>query len=258
MYINKEKVKKAFSDYVDEFDTTDEMIRLKKLHTINVAAICVDIAKSLNLDEEDINLCFLIGMLHDIARFRQHTMYKTFYDYKSFDHAKVGCEILFREGLIDVFIDDEEKDDKELNLLELAIKWHSAYRLPDDLTERELLFCNIIRDADKVDIFRVAIEEPLNNVYSVSREEELNSEITPEVLEAFYEHHAVKRELRKTMADVKVGFLALSFELVFPRSKEIAKEQGFLIRIIDDDYTNEKTINQVEGIKKELLSYLNN
>lgn len=258
MNIDKAKVKKAFNDYVDEFDVEDEMIRLKKLHTINVASICEDIAGSLNLSKEDSDLCFLIGMLHDIARFRQHTMYKTFYDYKSFDHAKTGCKILFEEGLINRFVDEDENNATDLKLLELAIKWHSAYRLPENLTERETFFCNIIRDADKIDIFRVAIEEPLNNVYSVSREEELNSEITPEVLEEFYEHHAVKRELRKTMADVKVGFLALSFELVFPRSKEIAKEQGFLIRIIDDDYTNEKTIKQVEGIKKELLSYLNN
>ena len=257
MNIDKEKVKKAFRDYVNEFDVEDEMIHLKKLHTINVASICEDIGKSLSLSDEEIDLCFLVGMLHDIARFRQHTIYKTFYDYKSFDHAKMGCEILFDEGLINRFVDEEDQDKDDIHLLRLAIRWHSAYRLPKNLNEKEKLFCNIIRDADKVDIFRVAIEEPVNNVYSVSRKEELDSEITPEVLEAFYEHHAIKRELIKTMADVKVGFVALSFELVFPRSKEIAKEQGFLVRIIEDDYTNENTIRQVEGIKNELNNYLN-
>ena len=166
----------------------------------------------------------------------------------------MGCTILFEEGLIERFIDDTNNED--CYLLKTAIDLHSEYRLPDSLSEEERLYCNIIRDADKVDIFRVACEEPINNVYSISREEELASEISPKVLEAFYEHHAIKRELRQTMIDYKVGFVSLSFELVFERSKEIALEQGFLMKIIDDDYTNEKTIKEIEGIKKELEDYL--
>ncbi len=256
MNIDKEKIKSVFNEYVEEFDVEDEMIRLKKVHTINVAAICVDIAKSLKLSNDEVNLCYLIGMLHDIARFRQYTIYRTFYDSKSVDHAKLGCEILFEEGLINRFVDESDIHAEDIHYLELAIRWHSVYKLPDDLSEKEELFCNIIRDADKVDIFRVAMEEPINNVYAVTREELLDSEITPEVLDAFYEHHAIKRELRKTMADVKVGFVALSFEVVFPKSKEIAKEQGFLMRILEDDFTNEKTKEQVEMIKKEIKDYL--
>lgn len=256
MNIDREKIKKVFNDYVNEFDVEDEMIRLKKVHTINVASICLDIARSLNLERDEVNLCYMIGMLHDIARFRQYTIYKTFYDSKSVDHAKLGCEILFEEGLINRFVDESDMKSEDIHYLELAIRWHSVYRLPEDLNEKEKLFCNIIRDADKVDIFRVAIEEPVNNVYAVSREEVINSEITPEVLNAFYEHHAIKRELRKTIADVKVGFVALSFELVFPKSKEIAKNQGFLMKILEDNFASEKTKEQVEMIQKELRDYL--
>lgn len=256
MNIDREKIKKVFNDYVNEFDVEDEMIRLKKVHTINVASICLDIARSLNLERDEVNLCYMIGMLHDIARFRQYTIYKTFYDSKSVDHAKLGCEILFEEGLINRFVDESDMKSEDIHYLELAIRWHSVYRLPEDLNEKEKLFCNIIRDADKVDIFRVAIEEPVNNVYAVSREEVINSEITPEVLNAFYEHHAIKRELRKTIVDVKVGFVALSFELVFPKSKEIAKNQGFLMKILEDNFASEKTKEQVEMIQKELRDYL--
>lgn len=256
MKIDRDRVTEAFNNYVAKFDESDEMIRLKKKHTVKVATNADEIAGSIGLSSEEVDICWLIGMLHDIARFRQLKEYHTLYDAKSFNHAYVGCDILFKEGLIDSFVDYTVEDSRTLSLVENAVRWHSEYRIPEDLDEEEKQYCNIIRDADKVDIFRVAIEEPVNNVYSVTRRELLDSEITPEVLEAFYEHHAVKRELRKNMLDIKVGFVSLSFELVYDKSKELALSQGNLMNIIEDDYTNERTRQQVREIQRELEEYL--
>ncbi len=256
MKIDRDRVTEAFKNYVAEFDESDEMIRLKKLHTLKVADNADAIGRSINLSDEEVDICWLIGMLHDIARFRQLKEYHTFKDADSFNHAFVGCDILFKEGLIDRFIDYSSSDSRTLSLIENAVRWHSEYRIPEDLDEEEKQYCNIIRDADKVDIFRVAIEEPVNNVYSVTRQELLDSEITPEVLEAFYEHHAVKRELRKNMLDVRVGFVSLSFELVYDKSKELAISQGYLMKIIEDDYTKERTREQARDIQRELKEYL--
>ena len=256
MKISKESVLNEFNSYVDEYDTSDDMIRLKSVHTLKVASNCEEIGRSLNLSEEEVDLCWLIGMCHDIARFRQYTEYRTFNDRESIDHAVTGCEILFDEGLIDRFVDGKCVTGHELTLVDKAIRYHSLYKLPDDLTEEELMYCNIIRDADKVDIFRVSVEEPINGIYSSTREELLNSEITPEVLEAFYEHHAVLRNLRKNMLDVKVGHVSLAFELVYDRSKELAVTQGYIFRIIEADYTKEATLKQVAEIQSELKKYL--
>lgn len=37
----------------------------------------------------------------------------------------------------------------------MEIRQHNKYRVKEDLTERQRMFCDILRDADKVDIFKV-------------------------------------------------------------------------------------------------------
>ena len=256
MWIDRKKVIRAFNDYVGEFDETDDMIRLKKLHTVKVANICEQIGASLGLDDFEVDLCWFIGMMHDIARFIQYAAFGTFNDAKSVDHAQLGCQLLFEEKLLDAFLDYNDEDEVILKLIENAVKWHSVYKLPPDLDETQRMYCNIIRDADKVDIFRVVCEEPVESVYCYTEDELLNSTISPEVTKAFYEHHAIRRDLRHTPLDFKVGFLALSFELVYERSRQIALEQGYLLRIIHENYRDETTALQLEEMKKEVKNNL--
>ena len=59
------------------------------------------------------------------------------------------------------------------------------------------MFCNIIRDADKIDIFKVNIDTPVEEIYNVTTKDLKNSEITPEVMQAFDERHAVLRSLKR-------------------------------------------------------------
>ena len=44
------------------------------------------------------------------------------------------------------------------------------------------MFCNILRDADKVDIFRVNVDTPAEDIYNVTTEELKNSQVSPEVM----------------------------------------------------------------------------
>ena len=48
-----------------------------------------------------------------------------------------------------------EHHNKDTGLLEMEIRQHNKYRVKEDLTERQRMFCDILRDADKVDIFKV-------------------------------------------------------------------------------------------------------
>ena len=69
MKINREHIKNTFQEYTDRYDSTDPKIKLKIDHTYRVADLCERIAKSLDLLQEDIDLAWLSGMLHDIGRF---------------------------------------------------------------------------------------------------------------------------------------------------------------------------------------------
>ena len=50
---------------------SDEKIKLKIDHTYRVAGLCQRIAESLGLSEPDVDIAWLLGMLHDIGRFEQ-------------------------------------------------------------------------------------------------------------------------------------------------------------------------------------------
>lgn len=58
-------------------------MNLKYAHSLRVAALSERIAQSLSMEKEDIDLAWLIGILHDIGRFEQLRRYQTFFDYRS-------------------------------------------------------------------------------------------------------------------------------------------------------------------------------
>ena len=247
--MDRKKITHAFEEYVSKYNLKEPNIYTKYVHTGRVAQNCENIARSLNLSEEEVDIAWEIGMLHDIGRFEQLRRFDTFDDSKSIDHAKFGADLLFEEGLIGQF----EEDFSIYPLVEKAIRCHSLYRLPLDLTEQELMFCQIIRDADKVDIYKSCYEAGLETVYHATTEEVLNSGITPEVYQVFCEETAIPKSIRKTVADHLVGHIALTFELVYPESRKLAVEQGYLKKMLEIKFDNPETMKTMEAIKQRIM-----
>lgn len=252
--INRKNVINAFAEYVRNYDPSDEKIKLKIDHTYRVAGLCQRIAESLGLSEPDVDIAWLLGMLHDIGRFEQIRRFGTFNDVQSVDHAEFGADLLFKEGLIRKFaegyyeecelarsgneeaeqiIKNNEHHNKDTGLLELAIRQHNKYRVKEDLTERQRMFCDILRDADKVDIFKVNADIPMEIIYDVTTEELKSGVISKEVLESFYKRETVLKSVRKSAVDHIVGHISLLFELVYKESYRQAKEQGYVYKLLD-------------------------
>ena len=197
MTVDRQKVLDAFAAYIRPYDAQDPKVSLKIHHTYRVAALCEQIGRSIALEGTALDLAWLCGMLHDVGRFEQLRRFGTFDDSKSIDHARAGVQVLFEQGHIRDYLDDDSED----AMLRTAVEWHSAYRLPDGLDERTVMYCNILRDADKIDILRVNVETPLEDIYNVTTAELLASPVTPAVQQAFYEHHAVLRSIKQHPAD---------------------------------------------------------
>ena len=138
MKIERERVRETFREYTDAYDATDEKIKLKIDHTYRVAELCERIAKAEQMEKTEVDLAWLLGMLHDVGRFEQLRRYGTFSDADSIDHAALGADILFGgvlregEGLIRTYVDDAAEDE----VIETAIRVHSAYRIPEGLAPR--------------------------------------------------------------------------------------------------------------------------
>ena len=176
-------MKDLFNEYAKKFDLSIKEIMFKYHHSFRVADIAKEIAISLNLSNEDIELAYNCGLFHDIGRFRQYNEYKTYIDRNSFDHGDIGYEELKK------ILDNE--------IIQLATKYHNKYELPD-LDERTKLFFNIVRDADKLDI----IKEQGNMMN--------DSEIIlkKELLDAIYNNKMCKNTDIKSNTDVILRMLS--------------------------------------------------
>ena len=62
--------------YMRSFYTEDEevqqAIRMKEVHTGYVTSIAVELAKHLHLSAHDVQLAEIMGLFHDVGRFRQY------------------------------------------------------------------------------------------------------------------------------------------------------------------------------------------
>ena len=250
--INKEKAIGTFLSYASRYDLSDPKIRLKADHTERVADLSETIARSLGLGGEDAALAYLIGVLHDIGRFEQVRQYGTFRDSVSVNHASLSADLLFREGMISEYDAGEE----HYGLMEKAIRLHNVYRLPQTLTQRELMFCRILRDADKIDILRVNRETPMTQIYDLPEEAFLTSAISDPVYEDMMAHRDVNRANSRTGIDFLMGHIAFVFGLVYPISFRLVQEQGYLEEMLSFRSLNEETARRMERIREEVHRYM--
>lgn len=75
MEILRKNILDTFKSYVDGFCGIGPGVNLKYAHSLRVAALSERIAQSLSMEKEDIDLAWLIGILHDIGRFEQLRRY---------------------------------------------------------------------------------------------------------------------------------------------------------------------------------------
>lgn len=80
--------------------------------------------------------------------------------------------------------------------------------------------------------------------------------VTPEVMQAFKEHHTIERSLMKASIDHVVGHIALVYGLVYKKSREIVKEQGFLDQIMNFESENKVTQKALKRIREVMKEYL--
>lgn len=227
--IDYDKALHAFQTYVKNYDANDGKVRLKIVHTMKVAELSEMIARGIGMDEENVQLAKVIGLLHDIGRFEQLRRFHDFRDYLTVDHAQLGVEILKENHLIRSFVEDEKYDD----IIFQAISNHNKYAIADGLNKNTLTHAKIIRDADKTDIFRVHIEDPVDDFLFIKKDETKQSKISKEIEKQFYEGHCIASGGRKSAADVYVMRLAFMYDVNYVPALEYIQKQNYLRRMID-------------------------
>ena len=128
------------------------------------------------------------------------------------------------------------------------------------LNERELLHSKIIRDADKLDNYRVKQEEKIEAIFPkrVNRKEDMEeSLVSDKVYKAVLNRKCVNIYDRITPLDFWVCVLAFTFDLNFDVTYNMVKEKDYINILIDRfDYKNKETKNRMENIRNILNKYV--
>lgn len=251
--IDIEFAKNAFKEYLSNYNQENPKIKLKAIHTYEVVKAAEYICKYEDLSKEESDLAYLIALLHDIGRFEQLKNFNSFDDRK-FDHAKFGVHVLFNEGLIRNFIKDDSYDE----IIRNAILYHSVFKVPEIENERIKLHINIVRDADKLDNFRVKNIEKIETLLDITEEELGRQEISNKIYEDIKACKLICHSDRKTAMDMWVSYLAFIFDLNFEASYAYIEENNYINRNIDRiKYTNEVTARKMEDIRQVMLKKVN-
>ena len=250
--IDLKKAQEVFQNYLQQYDKTDDKIRLKIAYTYGVVSACKYIARVMRLGEEDAKLAELIGLLHDIGRFEQLRIYHSFDD-SLMPHAQCSIDILFKENMIEQFLEERQWDE----IIYLAIKYHGVYQMPDDMPKRGDMHTKIIRDADKLDNFRVKQVSSMVTMVDVDEKELGTEAITEAIYEKFLNHIPILNSERKTHMDMWISYLGYIFDLNYPASFQYIKEKDYINKIIDRvPYTNPDTQKKMEEIRRAANQYV--
>ena len=254
--IDIENAKKVFKEYVENFNPEDGRIKLKIDHIERVTGYCKNIANSLNLNEEQTRLAELIGIFHDIGRFKQAEKYHTFSDKESgINHAEYSIKVLYEDNLIEKF----NVDSKYHDIIKKSVLNHNKNAIEKGLQDEELLFAKIIRDADKLDIITHVIND--YDFESVFWYPEFDcKEINEELIETLLEKHTLDYSKINNNADQILTFFNMIFDLNFKYSlKEIIENKALILfaNRIYENFKNDKVKEQTKKVLEYTLEFLN-
>lgn len=245
-------LKTWFSGYCRSFFAADgedpRPYVVKEEHTRKVCENIVQVVESLSLGERETMTAEAVGLFHDVGRFPQYRQYRTFRDSVSVNHAGLGAKVLVEENVLTGL------PDKERKLITNAVTLHNVLTLPEGLDEETLLFTKLIRDADKLDIWRVFIdyyglpESERSAVIGLALPERPG--YTPEVVACLQREEMVRHDMISTQNDFKLLQLSWVFDLNFPGSFRLVSERGYMDRLAATLPEEEEVRRGVEAVKR--------
>ncbi len=226
--------KQWFRSYCASFYTPDEEdrknIALKEEHTAYVCSTILEIAGGESLAAGDAVIAEAVALFHDVGRFPQYAKYKTFKDSLSVNHGELGAGELARAGILD------HLPAREQEIIYTAVKFHNAFKIPDVVSRDAIIFLKLVRDADKLDIWRIFFE-----YYSNGSTKDMPSAVglgfpdTPEyssgVVQRIINKQLIPLAMLKTLNDFKLTKLSWVYDLNFISSLRLAVKDNYIDRV---------------------------
>jgi hypothetical protein len=243
------KIRQAFERYTQSFFNTDlqhnKHIDIKRFHTYKVCENIVDIAHSLQMDHEQLNFVELLALMHDIGRFEQYMKYQTFSDAESENHSVIGIKVMKQQNFL-TFLTKEQTF-----VIFRAILNHNIKFVPTNEDPLIDFYSRLLRDADKLDIWRITIE--MDIMFKIQELTLPKTYIVPPIfMSEFNNHRPLSIEHAHNIHDTTLFRLSWLFDLNFTRSFELMREREIADKLIKKVPGSDK----LEHIKTLVNSYL--
>lgn len=241
-------IEQRFSDYVNGIIRDNETERvnydLKVEHTNRVRDNMILIGKLKELRQEDVDVGEVIGLLHDIGRFKQYSEYKSFSDAITGSHADISVDLIEEYDLL------REFNIADQLIIKDSIKYHNYFQLPRINDARLLMFSKMIRDADKLDAFWGEVGSDMDSrrydLEALSSEKEFSEEVLNDILN----NRQVDFKNLKYKLDRRLGILGLLFDINFAESFEIVKKHEYIESLLAPLKNDQERQMIIETCKK--------
>jgi hypothetical protein len=242
-----------FDDYTRTFLDTDPEglgnILLKIEHTRKVCDVSNILAAGEGLSANEARIAATVALLHDVGRFPQYRRWRTFRDSDSDNHARLSVEVLTEHNLLDGL------DPAERLLIEVAVRFHNLLELPKRVSSPTRLFMQLIRDADKLDIWRI-----FRDLFALPVEQRAFAATldlpdlpgcTPACRDALLAQHVVKLEQCRVLNDFKLLQISWALDLGFASSYSLLLERDYIPSLAGTLNGELHIGSAIEGIKRE-------
>ena len=249
------KLKTWFDKFVAGHYCDDEFInanvKIKQEHTKCVCEEMLYLADELKLDKNQRLLAETTALLHDVGRFPQFVKYRTFNDPRSIDHCALALKVIRKENVL------ADLPENERQLIETAVKYHGAKVLPTNLSGDTLLFSKMVRDADKLDIYRV-----VTRAYIQHRDDPDNFKLeiefpdlpgyTPAILEAVLAGRLIEYRDLLCWNDMKLCVLGWVYDVNFPAALRRIRQRGYIDLVLSFLLDTDDT----RRVREKILTYV--
>lgn len=229
---------KYFEEYIKKIDMNNSWSKAKYFHSLKSMDLARTIASNYNIfSEEELVVIELIALFHDIGNFEQKNY--NHLDNIEEDSTMKSIHILFDEGLLRKITNETKYD----TLIKLAIFCHNKDKLPQNIDEKTICICNIIKDVYKLEELRMVINYP----YIDNRIDTYPSTL---VYNDFKLFRKINTKMSDNNADNILIVLSNIFDLNNKTSYSIILEKEYITKIVNsliyEDKKIEKFFKQIE------------
>ena len=229
-----DKLRNWFDSYVIVFYTNeaeyDRNIQLKVEHTRKVSEVMDKLTAGEGLLPAAARIAQAVALLHDIGRFPQYRRWRSFRDRDSDNHARLAIEVIREQRLLDNVLP------RERLLIEEAVRFHNLLEVPARLKSDTGMFLLLIRDADKLDIWRVFVEHfdtpPEKRASAALLGFPEKPGVSESCLEALSQRRIVNLNSVNSINDFKLLLISWVYNLNFKTSYCLLQESDFINRLL--------------------------